>query len=89
MAHKTVGAAVEACIKEQGFREVIIVWRKDFERWCSDIIAAIDTTKFDIIDPPLHYTKNQLIVAAKPGTYTPDEIKAWPQPCRVDLNTDR
>lgn len=77
MAHKTVDAAIKTLAKEQEFRDSISCWHKDYERWYDDLIGAIDTSKYELIVPPLMYTKNQLIIAAKPGVYTADALSTF------------
>ena len=74
MAHKTVEAAIAAIKRDQEpqvvkygtdvSRSSIIVWRKDWERWPSEILAAtLEDIRYSVVDPPEWITKNQVVVA--------------------------
>lgn len=63
MAHKTVEAAIASIKKDQTFRGIIIVWRKDWERWPTELLAAATAdVRFTPCEP--HFlTKNQVVIA--------------------------
>lgn len=73
MAHKTVEAAIASIkrdqdphLKEYGTdvsRGIIIVWRKDYERWPTELVAAATENPRYTACKPEFLTKNQVVIA--------------------------
>ena len=74
MAHRTEHAAKLDVIKQQtepAYR-VIIVWKKDWDRWNTALKSAIDTTRYLLLTPPVMRTKNQVCIAEAKTHEKPD-----------------
>lgn len=96
MAHHTETAAVKDVHEQQKIDyAVIIVWKKDADRWPAALYAAINTKRYTLLMPPFMRTKNQVVIAEKIQCHTEippqrhlltiDELSALPDGTKIWL----
>lgn len=65
MAHKSLDRTLRDIKIQQEWRDAIIVWRKDWERWEQDMRRTVDDNLYFVLEYPKWITKNQLIIAER------------------------
>lgn len=67
MAHSSAETAIKDVLHQMDVcsYSVIIVWKKDYERWKQEIVNAVDLKRYMVLDIPQKRTKNQYVIAEK------------------------